>query len=68
MCDFVQKNILDAHKKWFLKNSCLKLNINFVDEEEEVKKGELKEAAKKELEEWYKGHEEQIANNRKSNR
>jgi len=38
------------------------------DEEEEVKKIELREGAKKELDEWYSNHEEQVAKNRKANR
>ncbi|CAL8074117.1 unnamed protein product [Orchesella dallaii] len=45
-----------------------KTRLEIKDREEETKKDELKEAAKKELEEWYKGHEEQIVNNRKANR
>ncbi|CAL8106481.1 unnamed protein product [Orchesella dallaii] len=38
------------------------------DRAEEVKREELKEAAKKELDEWYKSHEEQLVSNRKANR
>jgi acetoin utilization deacetylase AcuC-like enzyme len=38
------------------------------DEEEENKKAELREAAKQELEDWYKTHEEQVAKNRNANR
>lgn len=38
------------------------------DEEEEKKKTEMREAAKKELEEWYKSHEDQVAKNRNTNR
>jgi len=38
------------------------------DVEEERKKKEMKEAARKELEEWYTSHEEQVAKNRTANR
>lgn len=38
------------------------------DEEEETKKGEMKAAARKELDEWYSNHDEQVAKNRKANR
>jgi len=38
------------------------------DEEEERKKAEMKEAARKELEEWYASHDEQVAKNRTINR
>jgi hypothetical protein len=38
------------------------------DEEEEKKKIEMRDAARKELEEWYTNHEEQVAKNRKANR
>lgn len=38
------------------------------DRNEEIKKLELREIAKKELEEWYKHHEELIAKTRSSNR
>lgn len=38
------------------------------DEEEEIKKDELREVAKKELEDWYKHHEEQIAKTKAANR
>jgi hypothetical protein len=36
--------------------------------EEERKKTEMKEAARKELEEWYSSHEEVVAKNRTINR
>lgn len=42
--------------------------LELKDEEEEKKKDELRIAAKKELEEWYKHHEEQIAKNKAANR
>jgi len=45
-----------------------KQRLTLKDEEEEVKKEELKEAARKELEEWYKNHDEQVAKNRNTNR
>ncbi|CAB0002092.1 unnamed protein product [Nesidiocoris tenuis] len=38
------------------------------DRNEEIKKQELREAAKKELEEWYKHHKQLIAKTRSSNR
>lgn len=38
------------------------------DEEEEKKKKEMREAARKELEEWYRTHEDQVAKNRNANR
>lgn len=40
----------------------------FVDANEEKKKAEMREAAKKELEEWYKHHEELIAKTKADNR
>lgn len=40
----------------------------FLDAAEEVSKEELREKAKKELEEWYKQHEEQVAKTRQANR
>jgi len=38
------------------------------DEDEEKKKGEMREAARKELDEWYKNHDEQVVKTRQSNR
>ena len=38
------------------------------DEEEERKKAEWREAAKKELEDWYKQHEESVSKTRAANR
>jgi len=38
------------------------------DADEEVKKNELREKAKKELEDWYKMYEEQLAKSKTSNR
>jgi hypothetical protein len=38
------------------------------DEEEERKKQEMKEAARKELEDWYKHHKETIEKTRSANR
>lgn len=40
----------------------------FVDQEEEKKKKEMRENAKKELEEWYKHHKEAIEKTRLANR
>jgi len=45
-----------------------KLRLEEKDRAEETKREELREAAKKELEEWYKSHDEQLASNRKANR
>lgn len=39
-----------------------------LDEEEERKKEEMLKVAKKELEDWYKTHEEQIAKTKAANR
>lgn len=39
-----------------------------VDKEEEIKKQEWREIAKKELEDWYKNYEEQIAKTKAANR
>jgi len=38
------------------------------DEDEEKKKTEMKEAARKELDEWYKTHDEQVVKTRNTNR
>lgn len=38
------------------------------DAEEEVKKLEMREVAKKELEDWYTNHEEQISKTKAANR
>ncbi|GFS22792.1 clathrin light chain [Elysia marginata] len=38
------------------------------DEEEEVRKKELKEKAKKELDDWYKHHQEQLEKTKENNR
>lgn len=38
------------------------------DREEELKKTELREQARKELEDWYKHHEESIAKTKTTNR
>ena len=40
----------------------------FADQEEEKKKKEMKDNAKKELEEWYKHHKEAIEKTRLANR
>ncbi|ODN02035.1 Clathrin light chain [Orchesella cincta] len=45
-----------------------KMRLEEKDREEELKREELREAAKKELEDWYKSHEEQLISNRKANR
>lgn len=42
--------------------------ITFSDAEEEQKKEEMLKIAKKELEDWYKTHEEQIAKTKAANR
>lgn len=39
-----------------------------LDREEEKKKQELREIAKKELEDWYKNHDEAIAKTKAANR
>lgn len=39
-----------------------------IDKEEEKKKQEWREIAKKELEEWYRNHEEAIAKTKAANR
>ena len=46
---------------------CLMFNVKS-DEEEERKKKEMKEAARKELEDWYKHHKEAIEKTRSANR
>lgn len=38
------------------------------DREEELKKNELREQARKELEDWYKHHEDAIAKTKATNR
>lgn len=43
-------------------------NFDLSDAEEEKKKQELREIAKKELEDWYKNHEETIAKTKAANR
>lgn len=43
-------------------------NKYIIDREEEKKKQEWREIAKKELEEWYKNHEEAIAKTKAANR
>ena len=40
----------------------------WIDEEEERKKKEMKEQARKELEDWYKHHKEAIDKTRSANR
>lgn len=45
-----------------------KTRLEEKDREEETKKDELREQAKKELEDWYKHHEEAIAKTKSSNR
>ncbi|XP_046458334.1 clathrin light chain-like isoform X1 [Daphnia pulex] len=45
-----------------------KLRLEKKDEEEERKKQEMKEAARKELEDWYKHHKETIEKTRSANR
>lgn len=50
------------------KSQCKLLISIHADKEEEKKKEELREIAKKELEDWYKHHEEQIAKTKAANR
>lgn len=45
-----------------------KTRLEQKDLEEEKKKEELREQARKELEDWYKHHEEAIAKTKSSNR
>ncbi|XP_068210495.1 clathrin light chain B isoform X2 [Palaemon carinicauda] len=45
-----------------------RIRLEQKDIEEEENKNELREKAKKELEEWYKQHEEQVAKTRQANR
>lgn len=52
-------------KKWREEQ---KLRLEEKDREEEKKKLELREQAKKELEDWYKHHEESISKTKASNR
>lgn len=51
-----------------LKHSLIIITLFCSDEEEEKKKKEMREAARKELEEWYRTHEDQVAKNRNANR
>lgn len=52
-------------KKWREEQ---KSRLEDKDREEEKKKDELREQARKELEDWYKHHEESIAKTKSSNR
>lgn len=52
-------------KKW---REDQKTRLEEKDREEEKKKEELREQAKKELEDWYKHHEETISKTKSSNR
>ena len=56
----------------YLKYACSRVGshdlISYIDEEEERKKKEMKEAARKELEDWYKHHKETIEKTRSANR
>lgn len=52
-------------KKWREEQ---KTRLEEKDREEEKKKEELREQAKKELEDWYKHHEETISKTKASNR
>lgn len=45
-----------------------KIRLEEKDKDEEVQKGKLREQAKRELEEWYKAHEEQISKTKACNR
>lgn len=53
---------------WKLVSFSFVILIIFVDEEEERKKKEMKEQARKELEDWYKHHKEAIDKTRSANR
>lgn len=56
-------------KRWvFVFFSYLNLILYHADREEEKKKQEWREIAKKELEEWYRNHEEAIAKTKAANR
>jgi hypothetical protein len=46
----------------------LAVDIDIADANEEKRKEELREGAKKELDEWYRHHEEQIAKTKTANR
>jgi hypothetical protein len=48
--------------------SLLHILINISDANEEKRKEELREGAKKELAEWYRHHEDQIAKTKTANR
>jgi len=53
--------------RYFLRTVWVRVQI-FLDTEEEKKKEEWREAAKKELEEWYKHHAEAINKTKTTNR
>lgn len=60
---------LEEKGNFFWKFLLIVWNVNFcVDKEEEKKKQEWREIAKKELEEWYRNHEEAIAKTKAANR
>lgn len=50
---------------FYIKEVCF---VFILDDEEEQKKLELREVAKKELEEWYRNHKEAIAKTKAANR
>lgn len=52
-------------KKW---REDQKTRLEQKDREEELKKTELREQARKELEDWYKHHEDAIGKTKSSNR
>ncbi|XP_037918058.1 clathrin light chain isoform X3 [Hermetia illucens] len=61
----VQREEPEKIRKW---REDQKQRLEDKDKEEEKKKEELREQAKKELEEWYKHHEETIAKTKAANR
>lgn len=61
----VQREEPEKIRKW---REDQKQRLEEKDKEEEKKKEELREQAKKELEEWYKHHEETIAKTKAANR
>ncbi|KAK5644301.1 hypothetical protein RI129_008146 [Pyrocoelia pectoralis] len=62
---FEKKEEPEKIKKWREEQ---KTRLEEKDREEEIKKEELREIAAKELQDWYKHHEEQIAKTKSANR
>ncbi|XP_077291659.1 clathrin light chain [Arctopsyche grandis] len=61
----IEKEEPEKIRKWREEQ---KLRLEQKDAEEELRKQEMKEVAKKELEEWYANHEEQISKTKAANR